>query len=407
MQQMKKALPPENIRYLGRPAHGIGLAVLLVCTNLYLIATNPNPHADALLVAALEILAAIVLLLRKSRGLAYALVLAALIVHIFVFVHIVANGDQDKLSTRDDAVEVTVRSFLHGHNAWNASPGVGVTTGPTSILLAVPFFILFRHINALSFTFWLLFLALLLWFDIRHENNSWLALSMFFLLGWFDIEHTMYWSLEELYYPILMLALACLLVRRKVWWGVGAFWAAAILTRPNYAFLVVGFGLWYLLSHPLDRRAIGRMAVGFSAAAILILLPFVVVGGKDLLTNNPWRFAIGFAGAAWPDTNFVFRLLNQVAASFGPSLTTGLKLAVALLLLVGIAWALRNARLDHPFWHVTAAALIAHTVVWLPAQFPSDYTLLFVLPAMLAIAMTPGRGGPAARPTWAAAAAPE
>jgi hypothetical protein len=216
---------------------------------------------------------------------------------------------------------------------------------------------------------------------------------MFFLLGWFDIEHTMYWGLEELYYPILMLALAYLLVGRNVWWGVGALWAAAILTRPNYAFLVIAFGLWYLLRHPFDRRVIGRLVLGFAAAAILIMLPFIAVGGSDLLTNNPWRFAMGYAAAGWPDTNSVFRLLNQLSASFSPGVTSGIKLMIALLVIAGVAWALRKPRVDHPFCHITAAALIVH-VLWLPTQFSADYTLMFVLPAMLAIAMTPASGAP-------------
>jgi hypothetical protein len=35
-------------------------------------------------------------------------------------------------------------------------------------------------------------------------------------------------------------------------------------------------------------------------------------------------------------------------------------------------------------------AFLAHTIVWLPAHLPMDYNILiFILPAMLAIANTP------------------
>lgn len=392
---MKRLFSTENVRYLQSPIQPAGLVALLMCVNLYLILTHPKPYPLAMLVAALEILVGGVLLLRKARVLAYALLVAALIIRVFVFVHVVANGSQDPQSTRDEAVETTAGALLHGENAWNANPGVGVTTGPTSILLALPFVLAFGQINWLSFAFWLLLLLALLWSDILHQNNTWPMLAMFFLLGWFDIEHTLYWSLEELYYPVLYLGLAYLLARRGAWWGVGALWAAALLSRPNYAVLVLGFALWLLMTYPFQWRTLGKLAVGFAAATILVLLPFVMIGGKDLLLNNPWRFALSFTGATWPDTNFVFHALDQLNTRIGKDAMRVAKLGATLAALLGFAWALPRRHISHPYWHLAAAGLIAHTVIWVPPQFSSDYTLMFALPALLAISMTTVQRAPA------------
>ena len=74
-----------------------------------------------------------------------------------------------------------------------------------------------------------------------------------------------------------------------------------------------------------------------------------------------------------------------------------LKSGLTLAIMAGISLALRRDRVRHPFWHITAGALLAHLLVWLPADHPRDYTLIFVLPAMLAIAMTPA---PVAQRLW-------
>lgn len=266
---------------------------------------------------------------------------------------------------------------------------MGVTTGPTSILLAVPFVGAFGQINWLTFIFWALFFLFLLACDVYLRNNSWATFVLVFVLGLFDIDHTLYLSLEELYYPILYLALAYALTTRRQWWWIGALLAASVLSRPSYLFLLLGFGLWYVFSLSFNWREVMQMGLGFVLGGVIILLPFVVIGGGDLWANNPWRYAVNFSGATWPETNFIFSSLNQLNAQIGADVMRWVKLGLTLLLLTGIAWGLRRANVRHPFWHITAGAFIAHILVWLPAHLPKDYSLIFVLPAMLAIAMTP------------------
>lgn len=389
---MTNVLPRESLRYLqSRPsAVWSSWLMLLIGFDLYTILTNPEPYPYSIYIALLEIIIAAAVLLHRGRWLVYILLLVALVIHLFTFTHIVSEGAQDSGSTRDEAVEVTTRALLRGENAWNANPGVPATTGPTGILLAVPFVLAFGKINWLSFGFWLSLVLILLWYDIGLRNSTWLILSMLFLLGWLGLEHTLYWSLEELYYPILFFPGATALAARKQEWGIGVLAAAAIWSRLNYAFLWIGFGLWYLSVFSLDKHKIFRMGIGFLMTSVVILLPFVLIGKEDLVTANPWTHALGFGMASWPDTNFVFHMLNQISVQLGAETLRWLKLGAALLLVLGAAWMLNVARVSHPFWHVAMAAFVAHTVFWLPAYpWSRDYVLMFVLPAMLGISMTP------------------
>lgn len=389
---MTNVLPRESLRYLQSQLSVTwsGWLMLLIGFHVYTILTSPEPYPHGIYIALLESLIAAAVLLHRGRWLVYILLLVALVIHLFTFTHIISEGAQDSGSTRDDAVEVTTSALLHGENAWNANPGVPATTGPTSILLAVPFVSVFGKINWLSFGFWLALVFILLWYDIRLRNNTWIILSALLLLGWLSLEHTMYWSLEELYYPLLLFPVAYTLAMRKQEWGIGALAAVAIWSRLNYVFLWIGFSLWYLSVFSLDRRRLLWTGLGFLITSLVILLPFVLVGGQDLLSANPWIHALGFSMATWPKTNFVFHALNQMSAQFGVETMRWLKLVTTLILVSGAAWRLNAARVSHPFWHIAVSAFVAHTVFWLPAYpWSRDYALMFVLPAMLGISMTP------------------
>ena len=240
---MRGFIPPESSEYLQAPVAHAGLAALLLSVAVYGIATDAHPYPYAGYVALLAAAILLAFLLQRPRWIVYGLLLTALCIRVIAFVHIVANRAQDKVSTRDAAVEMTAQALMRGENAWNVDLGVEVTTGPTSILLALPFVSLFGQINWLSFLFWAVLLGVLLGLDTYYRNNSWPTLALMILLGLFDIEHTMYWSLEELYYPVLYLALAYLLTTRERWGWAGALLAASILSRPSYCFLVLGLQL--------------------------------------------------------------------------------------------------------------------------------------------------------------------
>lgn len=391
---MRFKIAHDQVAYLKSPVKQYGLVALLNISGIYLFLTNPAPYPYSIYVTLLLGLIIVGLLGHRPRWIIYLLSFLAITIHLYSYIHIVANGEQDPYSTRDMAVEVTAQAFMRAENAWNVDPGVQVSTGPTSILIALPFVRIFNQINWLTFLFWVLFFLVLLKYDVKNQNNTWLILILISLLGWLDIEHTLYWSLEELYYPILYLAFAYLLVENKRWFWTGILLAAAVLTRVNYIFLVIGFIGWYICSDDFNWKQSLKMDSGFLVGFILILLPFIIIGGQDLISNNPWQFALSFSEADYPASNIIFRALNRISNLIGSGLMQVVKLGLSLLFMAGVTWILRRLKITHPFWHITAAAFIAHTLVWLPAHLPKDYTLMIVLPAMIAVALTPEQISP-------------
>ena len=377
------------IRYLKSPTRQFGLPIALILIFIYDIVTKSNPQVYSLWIVLLTLITLILALFRGPRWIIYVFLFIALTVHIFVFVNILSKGDQDPGSTRDEAVEIAAKATLNGENAWNKDVGAPITTGPTSILLALPFVFLLGEINWLTFIFWMVFYLVLLRNDLIYQNQSWPILVLFLILGYFGFEHTLYWSLDELYYPFLFLALAYFLINRGSFLVVGILMAAVLLSRFSYFFMIMGFGFWYFFSFPFNGHHIFKMGAGFVLGAVVILLPFVIIGGKDFWDNNFLILAYHISGAPWPDNNFFFRLLNELDGQIGPEAMRWVKLGLTVSFMAPLSWGLRILKVPHPFWHITCGAFLAHTIVWLPAHLPMDYALIFVLPAMLAISNSP------------------
>lgn len=375
--------------YLRSPITSFEWTALLLGAAIYQTLTNPTPAPSAPAVLFLEVFAIGAVLARRSRSVVYSLLAIALALHVIAYVQIVADGAHDPQSTRDTAVELGAAAFLRGENPWSVPLGVPLTTGPVSILLAVPFVAVFGEINWLSCGFWFALFGLLLWFDVRSESSTWPALVVLFLLGVLDFDYTLYWSLEEFYYPVVYLAVAYGLATRSRWMGVGACLAAAVLTRPNYLLQALAFAWWCAQKDAPGRwRQLALIAVGFILASALILAPFVWIGGGQFVADNPWCTALQFSAGAWPDFNPLYRGLNELAANFGIAAAQALKLSIALGAIVAATATLRSVA--HPFWHLAIVGLIAHTFVWVPPwpHAAKDYSLIFVLPAMFGVAMT-------------------
>jgi hypothetical protein len=183
----------------------------------------------------------IALFLKLPRWIPYFAIILAIIIHVFYFTQIIAKFDQDANSTRDDAVEMTTKAFLRGENPWNNMPELGVqaTTGPASILLAMPFVMIFGEINLLTFLFWVLIFAISLVGDIQNKNNSFPILSLLFITGIFGFSHTLFWSLDELYFPFWHVAIAALLAQTIAWFSSLASDYELLFVIPT--FLAVAF----------------------------------------------------------------------------------------------------------------------------------------------------------------------
>jgi hypothetical protein len=134
---------------------------------------------------------------KLPRLITYAVLLFMALAHITFFTQVISKLDHDEFSTRDTAVEMTTQAFLQDKNPWNnvSELEVAATTGPASILLALPVMFVFDEINWLALLFWCIFLVILLVDDIQEMNNTFPVLIMLFMIGLFGFTHTLYWSL--------------------------------------------------------------------------------------------------------------------------------------------------------------------------------------------------------------------
>jgi len=390
---------PDRADYLRERTRPGPLVVLLLLAIAYPFAASA---AQAGVFVALCVLAAL-LAARAPRWLCYAALAAVLCVMVSGYVFGVANGAEDAQSERDEAVELAAQALVSGTNPWaRRTPlDMPITTGPASVLAALPSVLTTGRINATSFLFYALFFAVLCAADIRQRNESFLPLGLFFLSGFFGFQHALYWSLDELAWAYLALAWGAWLLERGWPMGAGACLAFALCSRVSYAFPVFALLCWDWY-RPRAPRHLWGVAAGAALATGLIAAPFLFVAGSDLLAHNPLTVAGRLLGKPWPDTNPVFHALNAVVAAVGPRPAAVVKAALALAAIWYTAARIGRSGPAHPFWHLCFAAVLATFLVY-PAGVSDDYILFFAVPAFLAIAWSPSGFGTAAGARAAAA----
>ncbi len=331
----------------------------------------------------------VMLVFRPPRGLFYGLVTLILAVHVLCYTQDISRLDQDGISNRDDAVEMTARAFLRMENPWSSVPELGMkaTSGPASILAALPFVLVFNDINWLAALFWFALFGLLLVGDLRGCNRTFPVLVMLFVIGFLGFTHTLFWSLEELYFPYILVGIGYLTVTRGRFYLTGALLGAALMFRLSYAFVALGFLVWYYLNISQSGKNLLKLLAGMAAAAAVILAPFILVGGPEFWSDNAILYAFSMsANAEWPSSNIFFRGLNFLARQVGEGVLRFLKLGLVGASLLFFSFQLR--RLRQPFVHITLAALLALIIAWFPPHVPKDYQLFVVIPAFMAVAYT-------------------
>lgn len=372
--------PPAST-YLWNPARSDGYTWLLVALALYQIAGMPTAayQFSALLFLGL----AVALVLKAHRWPIYVLLITLATIGTAQTVFVEANGPQDAQADRDETVETAARAFLARANPWTQHTPMGnnITTGPASLLIAAPFVKIWGRVDGLTFLFWLGLLGFLLMGDLAHQNDSFLNLALFYLLGQFEVARAQYWSLEELYFPQLMIAGAFLATRGGRHVVVGALLAVAVMCRTNYVFLVVAFLLWFWRgARGGEGRAWIRLAVGGAVAAITVLL---IIGVRcDFGTFDDYlRVTSAVAGQPLAD-------VPMTAPARAASWILGTKLGPPLMGLVALALIVlagcRLPRWHHPFRALALASFLAQTLVWYPAR-AMDYTLVWAIPLLFSI----------------------
>lgn len=383
----------EKVNYFQSRKIPYAISVLMLLGFLYQQLTGilykkvPVEYSRLMIYALLACL--VILIFRLPRFVYYFAVSIVLIIHLFYFTQFISNLNQDQHSTRDDAVELTTKAFIRGENPWSSVTEMDVpaTTGPASILFAIPSVVFSGKINYLTFIFWITFFLLLLLGDLDKENSTFPILVLLFVIGVFEFNHTLFWSLEELYFPYILFPIAFWLAIRKRWILVGVILSSTVFFRLNYLFVVIGFLLWFLFNEEYQLNDILRIGLGAVVAGLLILLPFIIVGGQDFLNHNPFIHAISLASSgSFPNNNILYQGMNYLGNLFGIRLLQAMKLLIFLGIMLLLAVRLRST--SHPYWHITAAAFMAQTIAWVSRQFPEDYELFFILPLFLAISHT-------------------
>ena len=367
---------PELYAYLKHPARLMPVSVLLMALYAYenVKATAPESWC---LTAVLVLLG--LHLMRLPRWFIYGTWLSALIGIFGFYVFIDAQGPQDDISDRNEAVEIATGALLHGENPWNSKSilGLPITTGPSSILTAIPAVKLTGRINLLTFSYWSLFLVLLLAGDLLRRNESFVTLGLLLLFPWMGFLHTLHWSLEELYYAAILLPLLwALLSRRWLFWA-GVLMGFMFFSRLAYVYGLVGVGLWWLWQSRENWRDVWRIVTGATVYIAVTLLIFYFIGGHDFLTANFWKNS-QMSGLA-SDANWLAASLSWLRNLAQPPLAY----LLVCLLLLPVSWLLR--RVSHPFYHFALGSFLAITVAFAP-PWPADYILLMLIPLLYGVA---------------------
>ena len=369
--------------YLRSAVAATPLQALLLLTALYFLAATAAYAWVFIGVLGLGL----VVFLGAPRWVCYAILGVALLLLLATFVFQISNGPQDRDSDRDEAVEIAAQALLDGQNPWarTTQRSTPITTGPASIILALPSVWWFHRVNELTFVLYIAFFAFLLAGDLRCENDTFLSLGLFFLAGFFDFHHTLYWSLDELYYAYVALVLAWIAVRRRWFATAGACLAFAVGSRASYVLPVFGFVCWYWFSRPASAGALLVLGCGALVGLLLIVAPFWLVAGRGLPGNNMLGAAWGLLQTGWPETNPLFRGLDHLRDLIGATAMGALKLAASFAVIWFASLHLRRLELPHPFWHLCLGGFLATVAVY-RAGLEGDYVLCFVIPAFMAIA---------------------
>jgi hypothetical protein len=359
---------------------------------LYRYAWTPNPHASAfILLAGLAAL----LLFRFPRWTYYVYAFGAMAIIAAYYVFHVANGRDNPNSDRDEAVVIACSALLRGENPWNHLTGLNnpLTTGPSSILIAIPSVALTKHVNVLAFAFWICFFGVLLIGDIVRRNDSFLLLFVLFMFPDTGFGYTMFWANEELYYPLLLFPLSLWMSKRHWFFGCGLLLSIIILGRLSYVFGVAGFMLWFICSTSNPIRPLLRMGLGLLVGMSCILAPFLIIGGQEFIERNFLYNALAIRSTAtW--SNPVFRVIADVTALAGDKWTSALGSVLALVILSTVTVTMRTTGTRHPFWHVALGGFLAHTIVFAPGtDYLNCYILTIMIPAFLGIAFSESRHG--------------
>ena len=349
-----------------------------------------QPIGVANATAPLLCLALVLMVVRAPRWSLYLCLLAALAAYLWVYTQVLAFSPARSGSCRDKAAIEASLALLQGMNPWNHAPKMSapITTGAASVLLVLPAVRVFGNLAILTYVYWLGIFGFVMACDVRLRNKAFPTIAILTMTGMFGFAHTMEWRLDEIYFPYPFFLLAYYFITRRKFFVSGLFLAIPPLCRVSYGFMVVGFLLWHVFQEGPVIRNLARLVAGLLSATVVILAPFLAIGGREFWEHNFYSVTkvMGELGE-WQNTNVLFQVMSRFTSWMQPAGVRILKQLLAVLVLAGVAWGLRRRKIIHPFWHITAAAFLSHTIVW-HHKLWLDYALIFIVPTYFAVALT-------------------
>ena len=368
---------PSQWTYLWRPVSMSPFAVLLLF--LYIYSNLSGGGIQGVIFIFIMIVVAS-LLVRLPRWLVYGVVVLGmtLLVHHFVFID---ARQVDRASDRNEAVEIGARALLQCQNPWNENSilNLPITTGPSSMVLAIPAVYVSGTIIPLSFAAWVVFVAFLLAGDVAYRNNTFPAMCLAMLIPLTGFTYTWHWALDELYYAAILTPLVWLALRQRHLVVAGSLCGFMLFSRLGYAFAILPLGLWWLLSERRRMRECMLLAAGGMSYCLFMLVILFMIGGRDFLHAN---FLLNSRVACLSnDSNWLSHSLTA-ALSILPHGMAGSTMVLSIIILLA---SIGMRAIPHPFFHIALGLLLAHTIGFSPGN-ANDYKLIFVIPVMYGIA---------------------
>lgn len=336
----------------------------------------------------LSMLLSLSLIAKASKYVTYGLMLAVLLLNIASYTLKISDDPAiDRLADRDEMVEIAARGLLDGKNPWTLSTqlGTGFTIGPASVLIAIPAVLFFGKINILSFAFYILLTCYLLYNDYINENQTFIIAGLIMLNGSFFLQNSMFFSLDEHFFPVLYFVAAYELCRRNRSFGAGLVLSLTYLSRLSWTLPLLTFLMFYGVQWKSDVRRV-RLLSGLLIGSVIILFPFlVIVGPSSLAANNSFHTNMYLAGHGGViDANYLMSYLNHASTVYGIN-SSYLKALTALGVMVSLmVFAYRYARVQSLFLYLGFSSLLSFTVIHCPLQ-SADYALAIVLPGIIHI----------------------
>ena len=361
---------------------------VLVLISFYLNFGAAGPYAKH--VSLLLGLCLAALIVRAPRWVPYLLVAVCLALTFSNEIFVDAVGSQDAASDRDDAVELACKALIKGKNPWATATQLGgpISTGPASILAALPFVYIFGRINELTFCFWAAIGVLAAVGDIQRQNRTFLPLAILLQLGFFDLRTTRYWSLDELSYAVLLFPLAWYAVEKKRFVVAGAALGCTLGCRASYIFPVVGFLCWMAWEQRCTWRSLVKTGAAGAGTFAALVAAFAIGFHSTIRAANP--LSITFSKAAWvvAGTNDVTTGMAVLFQKLPPNLLAPGRTICALLLTALSARLLRALMLNNAMLYVALGSLYAFTVVHYAGRFADNFTAPIALCGLLAVAFS-------------------